>query len=301
MKVFISWSGTRSQAIAEQLSKFLKKVIQSADPFISTAMDAGVKWNEVIAQNLDEHGIGILCVTPGNAEKPWLNFEAGALSRHLDDSGRVIPYLLDFGSAGNLKPPLSQFNAVTADKPGTFKLVQTLNGRCVKPQAADDLAETFEAFWPALAEQITKIKATSHQPPARRDPGEKLDELLSLTHQILRQIERQTSDDPSPPKVRRFVRGDEDTSGIEALWAVVTAGDRRQLTAAERQRLAGRLSALPTMQRKIVQLTIMNEPQVTIDQVASLLALDIDHVEALRLSALTALTRPTDGEKPMRP
>lgn len=186
MKVFISWSGTRSRGVAEALSSFLTRVIQSIDPFISTAMDAGVKWNEVVAKNLDENGIGILCVTPGNVDKPWLNFEAGALSRHLDESARVIPYLLDFGTPGNLTPPLNQFNAVTADQGGTFKLVETLNKLDTKPQASDALKETFDAFWTSFAKKLDQIRKSSPQPPARRSDTEKLDELLSIGHQLLR-------------------------------------------------------------------------------------------------------------------
>lgn len=186
MKVFISWSGTRSRDVAEALSTFLTRVIQSVDPFISTAMDAGVKWNEVVAKNLDENGIGILCVTPGNVDKPWLNFEAGALSRHLDESARVIPYLLDFGTPGNLTPPLNQFNAVTADRAGTYKLVETLNRLDTKPQAPDALKETFDLFWTRFAKQLDQIRTSSPQPPARRSDTEKLDELLSIGHQLLR-------------------------------------------------------------------------------------------------------------------
>lgn len=187
MKVFVSWSGQRSQAVAEALSTFLTKVIQSVEPFISTAIDAGVRWNEVIAQNLDEHGIGILCVTPGNVRQPWLNYEAGALSLHLDDPGhRVVPYLLDFGSAGDLDPPLSQFNAVTADRAGTWKLVKTLNGLDHRPQPSENLSETFEAFWPKFEIELEQIKASSAQPPARRTDSQKLDELLAIGNQLLR-------------------------------------------------------------------------------------------------------------------
>lgn len=187
MKVFVSWSGRRSQLVAEALTRLLTKVIQSVEPFISTALDAGVKWNEVIAQNLDEHGIGILCVTPGNVGQPWLNYEAGALSRHLDDPGhRVVPYLLDFGSAGDLKPPLSQFNAVTADRAGTWKLIQTLNRLDQKPQPPDNLAETFEAFWPKFETELEQIRISSTQPPARRSDSDKLDELLAIGNQLLR-------------------------------------------------------------------------------------------------------------------
>src|SRR6266545_7849251 len=79
MKVFISWSGRRSHEVAEALGPWLKKVIQSVDYFLSSEMERGVKWLEVLSTSLDTHSFGIICVTPGNANAPWINFEAGAL------------------------------------------------------------------------------------------------------------------------------------------------------------------------------------------------------------------------------
>jgi len=64
----------------------------------SSERERGVKWLAEINKSLDGHSLGILCVTQGNKEKPWLLSEAGALSKHLGDEGRVIPYLLDFHS-----------------------------------------------------------------------------------------------------------------------------------------------------------------------------------------------------------
>ena len=44
MKVFISWSGRRSHEVADALAGWLKKVVQSADPWVSSEMERGVKW-----------------------------------------------------------------------------------------------------------------------------------------------------------------------------------------------------------------------------------------------------------------
>ncbi|MDQ6910973.1 MAG: toll/interleukin-1 receptor domain-containing protein [Actinomycetota bacterium] len=137
MKVFISWSGRRSHEVAEALSGWLKKVIQSAEPWTSSEMERGVKWLAEISKSLDAHSIGILCVTPGNMKAPWLNFEAGALSKQIGDEVRVIPYLLDFRSPNELQPPLGQFNASLADEQGTFDLVETLNLHSETPLSPD--------------------------------------------------------------------------------------------------------------------------------------------------------------------
>jgi hypothetical protein len=140
-KVFISWSGRRSHEVAEALAEWLKKVIQSADPWVSSDMERGVKWLAEIGKSLDVHSIGILCVTPGNVGATWLNFEAGALSKQIGDDVRVIPYLLDFRSVGELQPPLGQFNASLADEQGTFDLVKTLRAKTERSGPGRDIQD----------------------------------------------------------------------------------------------------------------------------------------------------------------
>jgi hypothetical protein len=76
VKVFISWSGTRSHAVAQALAVWTRKVIQSVDPWVSSDLERGVKWMAEMDKGLDSHSIGIVCVTPGNVRAAWLNFEA---------------------------------------------------------------------------------------------------------------------------------------------------------------------------------------------------------------------------------
>jgi hypothetical protein len=189
MKVFISWSGHRSHAVAEALSGWLKKVIQSVEPWVSSDVERGVKWLAEIGNSLDAHSIGILCVTPGNVTAPWLNFEAGALSKQFGETGRVIPYLLDFRSPSELQPPLGQFNASLADELGTHDLVKTLNAHSESKLSDTDLDETFKMWWPKLQVKLEAIKSSgSGHPPKRRTTDDKLDELLDLTRQLMRQM-----------------------------------------------------------------------------------------------------------------
>jgi hypothetical protein len=45
MKIFVSWSGKRSKAVAELMSDWLKCVIQASQPWISTRdIDRGAIW-----------------------------------------------------------------------------------------------------------------------------------------------------------------------------------------------------------------------------------------------------------------
>ena len=221
MKVFISWSGRRSHEVAETLGSWLKKVIQSADPWISSDMERGVKWLAEIGKSLDTHSLGILCVTPGNKDAPWINFEAGALSKHLGDEFRVIPYLLDFKSPSDLKEPLGQFNASLADRDGTWALVKTLNTHAEYPQTEADLTETFEVWWPKLEESLERIRASvTRQPSNRRTTEDKVDEVLELTRQIMRTGMAAPGPIPSWRDLNRIA---------DAIIAVRSAGPHAQI------------------------------------------------------------------------
>src|SRR5579871_6874540 len=121
MRVFISWSGARSKAVAAALTEWLPGCVQRVQPFMSKDIDAGRAWSKEIADALAESKVGIIVVTPDNHDKPWLHFEAGALAKTLwvDDNTRVIPYLVGLEPHDIPKGPLNTFQAKKADRDGT--------------------------------------------------------------------------------------------------------------------------------------------------------------------------------------
>lgn len=187
-KIFISWSGDRSNLVAQALNSWLKKVVQSVDPFISTDMERGVRWMNVVNENLDEHDFGILCVTPENTQSVWLNYEAGALSKHLGTTGRLIPYALGFENLAKLKPPLSQYNAAKTDRQGTLQLVKTLNLGTDNPLADDVIQDVFQAFWPELDAKLTAIAEmnVAGSSVASRSVDDMVEEALTLLRNLTR-------------------------------------------------------------------------------------------------------------------
>ena len=80
MKVFISWSGKRSKMVAQAFVDFLQVTIQAAQPWISTDIDKGKRWDPELAKSLSESKVGVICLTSDNLVEPWLLFEAGAIS-----------------------------------------------------------------------------------------------------------------------------------------------------------------------------------------------------------------------------
>src|SRR5436853_3724101 len=124
-KVFLTWSGERSNAVARALRYWLPLVIQNLDPWMSESdVDKGARWRTEIAAQLQETKIGIICLTPENLQEPWINFEAGALSKL--STSHACTYLFDL-SPGQVSEPLGQFQATKAEREDTKQLLQTIN------------------------------------------------------------------------------------------------------------------------------------------------------------------------------
>jgi hypothetical protein len=150
MKVFISWSGDLSHRVALALRDWMPSVLQSLEPYVSSEdIDKGARWSTDISAELEGSNSGVLVVTRSNINAPWLNFEAGALSKSFDNS-RVSPFL--FGvKRSDVQGPLLQFQSTIYDKSDIAKLMASLNDAC-GDQALDAhrLDEVIEVWWPRL-------------------------------------------------------------------------------------------------------------------------------------------------------
>ena len=99
MKVFVSWSGTRSRLIARELSAWLKDVFQGIETWMSEAdIKAGARWADKLSEELQRSNFAVMCLTPENMGSPWMLFEAGAISRSVERGG-VVPYCYQLGIA----------------------------------------------------------------------------------------------------------------------------------------------------------------------------------------------------------
>jgi len=189
MKVFISWSGARSKYVADVLRNWLPKVIQAVKPWMSDEdMSIGTRWAAEIAGELEQTKVGIICLTPENQHNPWVMFESGALSKTILHS-YVCPYLIEM-SPSQLSGPLAQFQASTATKEGTAKVLQMLNKALDALQIpTGELDEIFEVWWPRLEEQLKTIPAVANLQPVKRATEEVLEEPVNNTREQLRREE----------------------------------------------------------------------------------------------------------------
>jgi Ricin-type beta-trefoil lectin domain-like/TIR domain len=163
MKVFIGWSGPRSKEVAEALKDWLPDVIHSVVPFISSDIEKGKESVHVLRSELEKSNFGILCLTKDNCIKPWVLFEAGALSKVLENAA-VCPYLIDM-EPEDLPQPLWFFQAAKADEKGTQELIRSLNAASEIVLSGQQIRRSFEKWWPDLEPRL-KSKAKPVGPPA---------------------------------------------------------------------------------------------------------------------------------------
>jgi hypothetical protein len=164
MKVFLSWSGEVSRKVAAELHTWLPYILQRAKPFLSSDdISKGARWSDVLASELQEASYGIICVTPYNIHKPWINFEAGALSKFISRQC-IAPMLFDFQSTADVRGPLAQFQLVLCTKEEIFKLVDSINNEMSLDEqiGQDILKKTFEVWWKELERGFNDIRNERH-------------------------------------------------------------------------------------------------------------------------------------------
>ena len=182
-KVFISWSGHLSLKLGEALRDWLPKVLQSVKPYFSpNDIEKGTRWDSEVAGELGASDIGIICITPENTERPWILFEAGALSKALDRA-RVCPVLFGGLKPTDLSGPLASFQLTQFEKEDFRKLVATINGALGDGQISEpNLAEVFDTWWPKLEQSVAKVLKGHGQRtvPEPRDMRDMVEEILEL-------------------------------------------------------------------------------------------------------------------------
>lgn len=196
MKIFISWSGSKSQKAAEILKQWIPCVIQSVEPYFSSAdIDKGARWSTDIAKELQDASFGILCVTNENLSSAWLNFEAGALSKSIEQS-KVCPFLVDLKPSDIQDSPILQFQMANATKNDVFKLFKSINTNLGEMKLNENvLSTTFETFWPKIEEALKEISTDTDVTPAKKnleDAQLSIEEILDLVryqHKLLKSPE----------------------------------------------------------------------------------------------------------------
>jgi TIR domain len=190
MKVFISWSGDRSKLLAEAIYWWLPHVLQYTRPYFSPEdIGKGKRWNDDISKELGQSQIGIIAMTQENLTSPWIMFEAGAISKVVEE-GLVCPIVFGINKT-DLLGPLASFQAIAFDRDEVRQLVRTINKAAKEAALAErSLDEAFDKWWPDLEQKVEAISSAAQQPSGpHRSVEDLLEEAVSNTRTILRELQ----------------------------------------------------------------------------------------------------------------
>ncbi|MHA1355442.1 MAG: TIR domain-containing protein [Candidatus Heimdallarchaeota archaeon] len=162
LKIFISWSGDRSHLFGAAIRKWLPKILDPVDIWMSDdSISKGTRWYDEIMDGLKEYQIGIMCLTPENYDAPWMNFEAGILHAN-SENPMICPVLLGMGK-DDFKSPLSEFQATVFTKEDFLKLILSLNERLREDcQVSEKIIENrYEKYWPLFEKDVEEVSRTT--------------------------------------------------------------------------------------------------------------------------------------------
>jgi hypothetical protein len=198
MKVFISWSGERSHALAQALHDWIPLVLHNVEPWLSEAdIEAGERWADAVAKELSDSNFGIICVTRENVGSPWVLFEAGALAKSMQGS-KLIPLLLDLEHR-DITGPLAQFQAKKTDKAGLSEVINSINQTTNHAVPEARAKQLFEALWPEFEKKVDAIPNEPTAAKHTRPQHEVLEELVSS----VRSLDSRLREDFDGPSMRR--------------------------------------------------------------------------------------------------
>ena len=199
MKLFLSWSGEVSSKVANAFRDWIPSVIQTIVPYLSAEdIEKGARWSANIAKELEDSHYGIIIVTKDNMHAPWINFEAGALSKSIEKA-HVTPFLFGLKNS-ELKGPLTQFQSTLNEKEDINRLIKSINSRMPEGQRLREqlVEKAFEVFYPELQNTLQTIEKTSSElstglKKSHKSQAEVLEEVVTQ-QRILNQQLQMTSE-----------------------------------------------------------------------------------------------------------
>lgn len=203
MKIFLSWHGSRSGAVAAALCSWLQRAIHVVKPFYSPEIEKGARWIRELDNALEGTRFGIVCLTPDNLDSTWIHYEVGALSKTKD--ARIWTFLVGLIPT-QVPQPLGQFNHTMAKESDTWALLRTINAHLAdvgqEPLADDIIKEQFDRLWPDLEQRLKEAEAIP----------------LSVSHKGGREVEMPHDERAILNEILESVRNQERRlSGLEGL------------------------------------------------------------------------------------
>ncbi len=158
--VFFSWSGERSKKVAEEFQDLFKGVFDPViDCFLSTRDIApGTRSVQILFEKLEKCNYGICFIDSENVRAPWIQFEAGALSKMVADS-QVMVLLLDNNTESLQGTPLFEFQHKLFNKEHIQSIFEEIIKLFDQVSSRDSFLKRFENGWDNFYENSNKILA----------------------------------------------------------------------------------------------------------------------------------------------
>jgi len=192
MKIFVSWSGSRSAAVAQLLHEYLPMINNAFDPWLSSVdIDKGSRSASEIAQALVAAKAGIICLTPNNLTAPWILFEAGGIAKTVDKP--LACTLLVGLEPSDVSKPLGEFQHTRLQEKDLLHLVKVLN-RAAGDSARQDteIEKAFKLCWPELRERLKNLPEDGSSERPQRSQTDMFAEILDTMRSNRSQAEDDT-------------------------------------------------------------------------------------------------------------
>lgn len=160
-KIFISWSGRESYALAEIIRDWLPTVVPGASPWMSSKDIAkGKRWDAELSGILERTSYCIVCVTPEVACQPWINFEAGAVSKIVREA-HVSPLLWRVSVEDLSGLPLSVFQCTQFTKQDVCHLLESINSSTGLRIPTERLHKNLDYSWTKVSQRAKNITVSN--------------------------------------------------------------------------------------------------------------------------------------------
>lgn len=218
MKVFISWSGSSERRVAEALRDALGSVCAGeVEPFVSSQdIPLGERGIPMIEAKLSSTDYGVVVLSAANKDRPWINYEGGALATLLNR--RVAVVLMDLGRA-DVDTPLAPFqSALFHDREEMLRLFTEIAQHARASFPAGTVATLFNAAWGSIQESWAPDPDAA--PKRSRSTQEMLEELVER----VRSIDTGQARTFNQLRAEQQFRGEDDLATFRSAVAVASKG-----------------------------------------------------------------------------
>ncbi len=158
MSIFLSWRGSTSHGLAEILRRWLRTVLSDTRPWLSSEdIQKGKSWGSELTKQLEATSYCIVCITtPQVARSPWVNFEAGAISKYVRHA-HVSPLLIRAAPEDLSGLPLAQYQCTRFDIEDVGRLLQSINMVANSPIDEAVLKLKLHKNWRQLKKDVDQL------------------------------------------------------------------------------------------------------------------------------------------------